>query len=330
MSSTMEEAGESLAPGQPAEYDAIRAAVRAAASADGITMTAVAKQAGVPYGTFSSWLGGTYAGRNDLLAEKALTWLDSREARASTRISLPAVPSFVATASATAFLGVLNHAQHMPDLVVIAGGAGVGKTTACNAYKAQSPNVWIITAQPCYSTVRMLLEALTEALEIAEKFSAQRISSAIMRKLTGSGGLLIVDEAQHLSSQSLDQLRTIHDIAGIGVALVGNETVFTRFGGLGHTPQYAQLFSRVGVRLTRKAALRADIEKLLDVWKIEGKRERDLLTAIARKPGALRGMTKTLRMAFGLAAASGLERPAEEHVLAAWSQLGNAAPDIAA
>ena len=326
MDTTENSAGESLAPD---EQEAIRIAVRTAMEADSATMTHVAKQAGVAYGTFSSWMGGTYAGRTERVAEAAQRWLDGRAARAATRVALPPVPEFIVTRSAEAFFGLLSHAQHMPDLVVITGGAGVGKTTACEAFKARSPNVWIATMEPCLSTVRMLLDALTEALEIAEKYSAQRISAAIVRKLKGTGGLLIVDEAQHLSAQALDQLRTIHDKAGVGVALVGNETVFSRFGGVAHTPHYAQLYSRIGVRLSRKAPLKADVEALLDAWKIVTPAERRLAIAIASKPGALRGMTKMLRMAFGMAGAAGLERPAEEHLLSAWSQLGNPAPDLA-
>jgi len=324
MHSIDDSAGETPAPDQ---QEATRAAVRAAIEADGITMTAAAKQAGVAYGTFSSWMGGTYAGRTGRVAEMAQKWLDGRAARAATRVALPPVPGFVATRSAEAFFGMLSHAQHMPDMVVIAGGAGVGKTTACEAFRGRSPSVWIMTAEPCHSTVRMVLDALADALEVTERYSAQKVSAAIVRKLIGTGGLLIVDEAQHLSSQALDQLRTVHDKAKIGVALVGNETVFTRFEGVHRTAQYAQLFRRIGAKLTRPAPWKADVEALLDAWKIEGAAERKLLQVIARKPGALGGMSKTLRMAFGLAAASGLARPGEEHLLGAWSQLGNPAPD---
>ena len=103
---------------------------------------------------------------------------------------------------------------------------------------------------------------------------------------------------------------------------MGNETVYTRIEGVGRTPQFAQLFSRVGMRLGRRAPVKRDVEMLLDAWGIDGAEERRLLSAVSRKPGALRGMTKTLRMAAMLAAADG-GRLDHLHLTMAWSRLSN-------
>jgi hypothetical protein len=93
-------------------------------------------------------------------------------------------------------------------------------------------------------------------------------------------------------------MRTIHDLTGIGVALVGNETVYTRLEGHGRQAQFAQLYSRVGMRISKNKVRRDDVNILLNGWNIMGEAERGLLFEIARKPGGLRGMTKTIRLAF--------------------------------
>jgi DNA transposition AAA+ family ATPase len=115
------------------------------------------------------------------------------------------------------------------------------------------------------------------------------------------------------------------DQAGIGIALLGNETVYARLEGGTRAAQYAQLFSRVGMRLARPRALKGDIEKLLDAWEIGGREERALLLAIAKKPGALRNLTKVVRMAHMLAGAEGAERVAEAHLRMAWERLSSGA-----
>jgi DNA transposition AAA+ family ATPase len=306
--------------GEPQE--SVRARVRAVMTAEGLTMTAIAKEADIAYGTFSAWMGGTYAGRGDRVADAAARWLEARKAANRTKALAPAAPDFQMTASAGQFFALFEHAQYVPDFGIITGGAGVGKTSAVCAYRARTPGVFVLTAEPCLSTTRALLDELREVTGVEERYSAQTISRALVAKLRGSGALVIVDEAQHLATAALDQLRTLHDKAGIGVALVGNETVYARLEGVARQPAYAQLFSRVGMRVARPRPERADVETLLDAWGIGGDRERKLLHVIGRKPGALRGLTKTLRIAHMLAGAAGDALEAK-YVQAAWARLSS-------
>lgn len=68
----------------------------------------------------------------------------------------------------------------------------------------------------------------------------QKRSRATSSRLKGTQGLLIVDEAQHLSAGAIDQLRAVHDRAEVGLALLGNEEVWSRIDGGGRKAQ-AQL-----------------------------------------------------------------------------------------
>ena len=114
-----------------------------------------------------------------------------------------------------------------------------------------------------------------------------------------------MDEAQHLSSAALDQLRHFHDLGRIGLAVAGNSEVIGRIDGDTRRGLFAQFSSRVGMRLRRQRPLGTDVNALLDAAGVTGSAERKLLQAVASKPGALRGMTKTLRVANILAAGGG-------------------------
>ena len=310
-----------------AEHDKLRAAVRT----DGRPMTVISQEIGLAYGTFSVWMGGKDAGDNERIAQAVAKWLATRGARAAAREVLPRAPSYIATPSAKAFTTTLEYAQYAPDLVIISGGAGVGKTTAADEYRRGHPNVWLFTARPSFSTMQPMLEQLLVTLDTTER-AASRRSGAIIRRMIGSQGLLIVDEAQHLQVGALDELRSIQDASGVGLALVGNETVYSRLEGQGRTPQYAQLFSRIGMRTQRATPLVADVDALIDAWGITNPGQRRTLRAIGRKPGALRGMTKVLRVAHMLSAGDAAEPGVltEDHIKAAWSRLSDTAVEGAA
>jgi len=309
----------------PVDVDAVRAAVRALATAEGLPLTEVARLAGVAYGTLTPWLGGTYAGRVDLVAGKMQTWLDSRSAQRRTRGVLRAQPGYIPTPTAASFVATLEYAQTAPDLVLITGGAGVGKTTAAREYQRTAPNVWLLTICPTQAGMGPMLEELLGVLGVQERSTSRR-SSAAVRRVIGSGGLLIVDEAQHLQNKALEVLRTLHDLGGIGVALLGNETVQSRLEGKGRTPEYAQLFSRIGTRTRRSVPLAADIDALLDAWGVTEVPLRRLCRAIGRKPGALRVLGKCLRQAHMLAAGEGHEGPLTAALIErAWARISDSA-----
>lgn len=303
----------------PDEQEGIRASVRQVMAEAGLSQADVARDSGIPYGTFTSWLGGTYKGNNERIAASVRVWLDARKTRARTQATLPTAPGFQPLPTAQRIIDVLTFAQVGPDFAVVAGGAGIGKTTAAEHYRENNPNVWMMTVEPCTCRTNVMLNELCEVIGISEKSQA-KLSHAIARKVRGTGGLIIVDEGQHLETRAFDQLRSIHDRCGIGVAVLGNETVYARLEGEGRKPAFAQLFSRVGRRVVQSRPKAADVCQLIGAWGVTAADEKRLLQAIARKPGALRAITKTMRLAGVLAA--GAEEPrGARHIKDAWAML---------
>jgi len=301
--------------------NALREEVRAIMEHEGMSQADVSKASGVKYGTFTGWLSGTYAGRNENIAAEVQIWLEARKEQQRTLTKLPPPPGFQATPTAKHIINVLSFAQASPDFTVVAGGPGVGKTTALKRYQETNPNVWMITMSPTSSSPHALLTELCEEMRIAERQS-MKLMRAIGRKIAGSNGLIIVDEAQHLLPKAVDQLRSIYDLGGVGVVLAGNETVYSRLEGEGRKAAYAQMYSRIGMRITRPKPHAQDICTLIKAWGIDDKDQAELLKVIARKPGALRGLTKTLTLAAMLAAGDGVPRGVK-HIKQAWSQLSS-------
>ena len=260
--------GDKLGPAEMLVHDTLRAEVRRISEAKNRTLTELSKEVGIPFGTFSGWAAGTYAGNVGRIDEQVQKWLTGRSCAARKRAELPTEPGFTLTPTAEAIMAVLEHAQHAPDLAMITGAAGVGKTSTIEAYRRRSTNVWVITGEPCVSTPRMLLDLVAEQLSVTE-WQTHRVSRAVVAKMRGTRGLLVVDEAQHLTTPTLDQVRTLHDMSGVGIALVGNERVSSRIEGGSRSPDFAQLFSRVGMRLSKAKPTKGDVEALLDAWQIE-------------------------------------------------------------
>ncbi len=299
---------------------ALAEAVRQAVAEDRISQRQAAERIGISAGGLSAYMGGTYKGSNAGFEEKIQKWLDARTVRQRTLSSSMNVPGWVKTAAYTTFELVFAHSQYTPDIGLITGGAGVGKTFAANTYAEKGVNVWVVTADPSMKTPMKALKEIAFVLGDVDRGGGSWLR-AIVRRVRGSQGLLIIDEAQHLSTDAIDQIRAIHDQAEIGVVFSGNEPLRGRIEGIGRLDTHAQLFSRIGIRKDRKGCSRQDVDALLDAWEIDDPNLRGLASAIAAQQGALRTMNKTLRYAVQLCRADDRKRLSVEDVQAAWKEL---------
>ncbi|MBR9902105.1 AAA family ATPase [Thalassospira sp. SM2505] len=307
------------------EIQEIRSRVQEVMDAEGYSQADVAKLTGVKYGTFTGWFKGTYAGNNSRVAGEVQIWLSGLGEKKQTAKRVPRIPDYVETPSTIEFMSALQYAHVLPEIAIIAGGAGISKTTACEQYARTNRNVWVATMEPSTKGTHGMLLELAEVLGITEK-SPTKLSKAIVNRVDGTNGLIIIDEAQHLTTEALDQARSIYDKARgtVGLVFVGNETVYARLEGNGRKPGFAQLFSRVGVRCTQNQPKAADMCALIAAWDVTDKEEIRYLKAIARKPGALRGMTKCLQLATLLANGAGVPRTIE-HIKMAWEKHSSSA-----
>jgi len=270
----------------------------------------VSKRSGIPPGTLWQWFDGSYRGVIKNISDRIGRWLDSVAELTSAAARVPVAPGFIMTPTAREMTEALIFAQAMPEIVVIVAGAGLGKTRTIQEFCRTRAHADLVTMRPTTSSVHSMLLEIGFALDVTERNPA-KLDRTIGHKLRRNGRhtLLAVDEAQNLTDQAVNQLRYFLDDYGVGIALIGNEELYGRYGSHELKPAYAQLQSRFGLKFRRMQPLREDVDAILDAWGIENEAEeiRRLCHVVARKPGALRLVTKTLQLA-GMYAA-GDQRP---------------------
>lgn len=291
-----------------ARWQQLRGDVVAIARRHGLTKTAVTKRAGISQGTFWQWFDGTYKGRFANVSDQVARFLESFAEQTAAQSRFPMAPGWLETPTGMKVEEALLFAQMAPEMVVVVLGAGMGKSITAANFVERSPHATMVTMRPTTSSVNNMLRELCEVFAITERDPA-KLDRAIGAKLKRNGRhtLLVVDEAQNLTDQAVNQLRSYLDLYGVGIALLGNEELYGRFGGTSVKPAYAQLHSRFGLRLRQLQPVEGDVEVLLDAWAIEDGQIRKLMHAVARKPGALRHVTKVLQL--GTMIAMGAGRP---------------------
>lgn len=279
-----------------AELTQLRAEVTAYIERAGLTKKAFAEECDVPEGTFGPWLSGTYQGDNEKPAAKVYRFLSARKEQAQMAASIPVAPAYQDTPTSKRVFAALDHSQVFHDLVVVGLAPGLGKTATIKQFAATRPRVWVATMAP---STRGVPNALVEVLGAMGDPDARGTPQALSRRVAAKateGALLVIDEAQHLSQQAVDEFRSIHDKTGVGLVFSGDESIFSLFDGTRRSA-FAQFHSRIGMRLRQSKPLVGDATVLAAAHGVTETALVKLCVEIANKPGALRGLTKTLLLA---------------------------------
>ncbi len=295
----------------------IRAGLRTLVESGETTLTRVAKESGVALSTVSGFMNDKYNGDMEAIGCTLQRWLKKYHAAAE----LPEPPRFVETRTVRQIWTSMRFASLTESIAVICGNPGVGKTEAAREFRRTNNNVWMITVTPSCASV---LECLTElAYELAMNDAPRRkgqLSRALRRRLEGTQGLVIIDEADHLGAEVLEELRLLQESARIGLVLMGNHRVYSNMTGGNRTVEFARLFSRIAKRTAINKTKIDDVKAIADAWQITGESERELLQQIAQKPGALRILNHSLRLAAMTAHGNG-ERVNEDYLRQAFREL---------
>jgi DNA transposition AAA+ family ATPase len=286
----------------------------------GSSWTALASQTGIPHGTLSVFAGGKYQGDNERLAREIYRFRQHLSTQADLAMEAPDVPEYYETPTARRLQSLLTWAQR-GRIVAAATGPGCGKTKALRNYRDAMSNVWLVTGKPsCSGVNNMQIEVLAALGERAARGSMQVLSQRIRDRVRNTGGLLAFDEAQELSERALNEIRSWHDDTGIGIALFGNETVIARIEGGNRRAAFAQLYSRIGMRLVQNLPLADDARALADAWEVHDQKQTDFIIKKSQQPGGLRTVTMMMELATMVASSEKRDRELS-HLQDAWAQL---------
>ena len=288
----------------------------------GFTQAQIAKECGFSGGALSSYFKGTYGGDNDKIEVALQSWLDGQTKKTATFVS---APDFVDTPTAAKIFADFDFVKMFGKMGVVYGASGVGKTQAARQYTRANNNVWMITARPSICTINEVLYEMALELGISDAPKrAGKLSRMLKIKLSGTKGLVIIDEADHLPLKVLEELRILQEDSEVGFMLIGNDKVYTQMqGGFNQRHEFARLWSRNAKRQSVQKNSKKDIDAVATAWGLE-LTDSKLMTAlysIGQGAGSLRALTNYLQLA-GLQARARNEPITLALILSAQQQMG--------
>lgn len=207
---------------------------------NGMTQKQVANAIGKSITVVNQYLKGIYAGKVDEVDEAVARLLGRQNDKVVERRFNS---EFVSTYAAERCLDAVAIAHIEGEISVVTGAAGLGKTKALKRYVELNPETLLIEVEPSCSP-KVLLKTLCQQLGLNETGLNHELFTRVCGKLAADR-LIIVDEAELLSTKSLEYIRRIHDLTGCGVVLAGMPRLIVNLKG--KYGELAQLYSRVGI-----------------------------------------------------------------------------------
>lgn len=281
----------------------------------GLTQAEVARQIDVSASSLSSFLAGRYKGDNEEMVRKLTVWRDGVAAGDGLIAIVARIRAYTETPTSRSILSTVEFAKTVGAVVSIATTPGVGKSITLKHYADRTPAVWSCTFSKDTRSVYATLEEVATAIGMVEKPARpDQLRREIVRRIERTRGLLICDEAQNLSPDGFETIRTLHDRANVGVLFAGHTDLADRIARL------PQLDGRVSAPLRIAKAKPADVDALLIAWGSECKRTRDFLRQYAGQSTGLRRIARAYELSAIYAA--GDAAPIDfDHVRRAWSAL---------
>lgn len=260
-----------------------------------LSRNVAAKRIGVSSATLSQWLSGKYAGDVAAVEAKVERWLHTQ--REAERHSLEAAGLDIHRDLGVTdeVVATLAHAQAVGDVVLVHGQSGAGKSWGARHYCRTHSSAYYVSMTCAVRSLSGMLGRVSSAVgAYADHRSALEAETAVIDRLRDRRALLVIDEAHHLSARLLDELRCIRDIAGCGLALIGDDAVRMT---LARCPQ---IVGRISNRLERRSPGEGDVATLVSgvLGRRASAREVKTALAVARGPGGLHALRRMLERAW--------------------------------
>lgn len=235
-------------------------------------------------------------------------------------------PARVLTTVTKAVIRGIADARALGMIVLIDAESGLGKTEGASEFIAKARaaegfhcNAWMIRLEEGgVSPLHVLCQIADEIVGFGkyDRRNVPAATRAIRQATEGSGGVLIIDEAQLIAQEGiqgpkvLNCLRQFCDWNCFGIALLANGEIYRRYGG---SENFAQLYRRVAKRIeifglkdAKEAARRqppapalqvADVRAIAAAWGITDPEVVAWCVRIAEQPGTLGTLAKLLKRA---------------------------------
>lgn len=262
--------------------------VRGMLEREEISLRALHDEVGYSTSAWSDYLAGKYPGTVKNLDLAIVKFVRRRQQR----------ESLFPIAAFTAIQKVLRMAFEFPELAVIFGDAGCGKTEGAKYYDQHHNHAVYIRCNPAMQAGELLDEVLTGLREANTGFKTlNRRISKIQWALQKSHRLIILDEAEHLPVRTLDMVRAIYDDGNCGLVLMGQDVLMEKLSKATLHENLNYFRSRIGLKYeirrptvkeikaiieSRGITVTSDLIKEIDIW-IKGEGELRKLDKILKR-----------------------------------------------
>lgn len=266
----------------------------------GLLQSDLAKKLKVSQAMISQWMQGEYKGDVEKLEKKIIQFLELEDEKI--QAAVPKIP-FTFTSVAKNVFKAARYCHSDCEIGICYGASGLGKTTAIKEYASNNTGVIIIKAEPGI-TNKVLIQQLYEKLGLSGLTKTHEMKKAIVKSLTDSGWLIIVDEAEFLKVDGFTILRSIHDDSEytFGLLFIGLYKLYNNLLRL--KGDFAYLTNRIGYRFELQKLDDKDIKMLVST--VIKDNEAVLNEFIQGVNGNARILTKAMLRTLKLAQKKGL------------------------
>ncbi|HCE4778101.1 TPA: AAA family ATPase [Vibrio parahaemolyticus] len=276
----------------------------------------IAQQAGFGEQILSALFKGKYTGDTEKYVEMLRKWVNAQAARGVKTEFKNGLkePAFVMLPTTKNLMSIMQVSQSLKRWGMAYEGSGVGKTEAAREYQRENPNVWIITVSEFARTSMAVVDELARLMGTdVQGMTLARKTSRVREALDGAHGLIVIDEAQYLSDNTLNGVRILAEGVA-GVVLLGNDVVHSRMKATRSVINLRPIWSRTIRPLRIEASSADDIAAYMNAWGINDAS----MIAYARKVipntnGQLRTLCDAIKM--GCSLADSASKPLDEMYL---------------
>lgn len=232
---------------------------RIAANQPGL-QTQIARDCDISSAAVSQFLSGSYPGNNQRIADTLSAWIvryNNNLAGFKLDVRFP----FSHTSITNLVYEVAGICLQSGTIGLLTGASGIGKTRSCEEYAAANPGAVIFVRSHLKYNTKDVFADIHKQVGLTGTGSVHRMLLEICSKLDGSKRLIIIDESEHLSASTLDEIRQINDRAAVGVLYVGLDRFRSQLRSMRHEFEY--IFNRVRVPAKLGKLTQSDTELLV-------------------------------------------------------------------
>ena len=218
-----------------------RQTVRNYIQENGGSQAAFARSIGVSESYISRWFAGKLD-NDDGIDQKVDEFFKKTEERS--KLASTEQLAFAPTAISSTIWNTLNYCRLQRFIGCIVGDAGIGKTRTIHEWAAGKTDVYIVTATVVARNPKSFFKLLARKFQTTTTGTVDDIYFDLTQKIMGRDITLIIDEAQHLKFDTLEQIRDLNDQYNVSIVLVGNPKINKTLSGK-RKEDYAQITSRI-------------------------------------------------------------------------------------